>query len=214
MHVFSLDNLSIILYHMLEYKPTQNKLHVDPTRSNANTVHDRSLQITSLYLFHFRCHSVFLREVFQRSLFSPTNLRHVSNLSSSDTFPFTPYHLSLTRRPQFSHSSAIRLSLEISGVNITPVLGAKTRPGGVCGVSTSEITKGLLAIKTLSFSSIQFVMKPKIPIADHKYTEVFCTRLVFKSSSDSDESRWISVELDWPNGVREHRTAEPAVLDQ
>lgn len=91
--------------------------------------------------------------------------------------------------------------------------GAKTRPGGVCGVSPSEITKGLLAIKTLSFSSIQFVMMSKTP-AVREYTEVFCTRLVFKGSSDSDESRWISVALDWPNCVRERRTAELAVLDQ
>lgn len=57
--------------------------------------------------------------------------------------------------------------------------GAMAQQGGIYGVLLNKVTKGLSAIKTISFPSVQFVMTPKI-LAGQEYAEVFCTPVSFK----------------------------------
>lgn len=80
---------------------------------STNNIHDRNLHIASSNLFHFHHHCLPEKRHFQLSLFLSRQFKTLANLSSSDTFPFTPYYLSLTRHPRFSLFSALCLSLEV-----------------------------------------------------------------------------------------------------
>lgn len=99
---------------------------------------------------------------FQLSLLSLANLRLVLQSLILWHLSFHPLPPLFNSLPSILPFCSPPFVVRAFGENLTPVQGSTAQQGGVRAVSLNKITKGLLAIKTLSFSSIQFVMTPKI----------------------------------------------------